>query len=369
MKKWMLVIGCAALAVALITGVGAVAAWDDDEEAVVLADEQDAIAHALRSICETQDCSEVMIPPPEPRVSLDSPGSAPHIADESDPGEEYCTEDANSGGVTDEVIYWGDCYYGWMDDYTIRCDVALHHYYVAIGMQGPAEGSPTNIVMCYFNENTQQWEEAGGSELGCANVLIVNGSNNAESIQIVRTAQADPVCPMIGFTPRFDYSVSTLRKLKIWGNGGVDYVYGSQYADFQLVGERVRGREGNDFLIELTNTGVTYPQAWGGPGNDAYIKGTASIDYIWGDDDTGNEGNDTLYGYANSDYLFGQGGTDTLVGGDGRDYLYGGPGNYDTLWPDNINGQPPLINVDTCDGGAGVWDSCPDCEVYTSCTP
>jgi hypothetical protein len=362
MKKWMLVIGCAALAVALITGVGAVAAWDDDEEAVVLGDEVDVIAHALTKACATQDCSDVKIPFPEPKVSLDPGGPPVFIRDKRHDEKSSSLE---GEGLRDDPAYDGDCwYFEGPDAWGIQCYADTHYYNIAVGMYD----TPTDrVVMCYYNDSTDEWELAGWSELGLANQLYVASNSYGQSIQIVRKAQNDPNCPTVDFTSLFDYTIDPDAELWMVGAGGIDWIYGSQWSDSYLKGERVSGRSGDDY-IEL-ETGAEYPLGVGGYGDDV-IHGTSSIDYIYGDGDTdswGSDGDDVAFGYANTDYLFGGGGLDILVGGSGRDWLYGNAGN-DVLWPDNV-GQN-LVYVDTCYGGSGS-DSCPSCESRpdNDCTP
>ncbi|WP_370580336.1 hypothetical protein ABX022_16580 [Snodgrassella alvi] len=69
----------------------------------------------------------------------------------------------------------------------------------------------------------------------------------------------------------------------------------------------LKGGEGNDTL-------------WGGEGDDI-LYGEENNDIL-----NGGDGNDILYGGDGNDILYGEDGNDTLYGGDGNDILYGGTG-------------------------------------------
>ena len=77
---------------------------------------------------------------------------------------------------------------------------------------------------------------------------------------------------------------------------------------------------GNDYL-NAQGLDTVKLNATGGIGNDD-ISGGAANDNLYG-----NEDNDTLSGFGGNDYLNGGAGADNLRGGDGSDELEGGPGN------------------------------------------
>jgi Ca2+-binding RTX toxin-like protein len=347
MVRWTLVIACA-FAFFTIAAGGA-------------ADELDALGGNMWDLCVDEECSAIWVEPVEPGVTLEASGDAYEEACEDDLG---FADDAAGGGAV-LTSDWGDCYYDdTPDGEAVVCEpdfpsMAGEYYYIAVGMQG----SPASrVAMCYYNSSTSEWELAGWSDFGAAYVLIVDGQDVAESIQIVRLAQPDENCPLVAFTQRFDWTVSSSRELQIRGDGGIDYIYGSQYGDSALIGERVYGREGAD-KIWLDNDGVTYPYGYGGPGADE-IQGSSSIDYVWGDDEGSGIGTgDEINRGANADRLSGVYGVDLVVGGTGRDYLWGGA-EYDVLWPDNI--EESLAYIDTCYGGDDEA-SCDDCEIHTDC--
>ncbi|MCK9462403.1 MAG: hypothetical protein M0R80_22490 [Proteobacteria bacterium] len=282
-------------------------------------DELDVILDDPMSLCVDDECSAVWLPPFEPEVTLDT-------------GDVVWIEEKNpETSANEDAILWlsgGDCIYveDWDGEY-IDCEITFPvpnpYYYVAVG-KVPGDDA---VQMCYWNSFTEEWDVAGWSQFGDAYKLFVEGQDAyGEYIQIIRTEASDDNCPMDNFTNRFDYTVSSTRVLRVRGNGGTDYILGSQYGDSVLSGERVYGREGADKLY-LDNDGVTYPVAYGGQGAD-YIFGTSSVDYAWGDDDgTGVGSGDMIYGYANADQLSGVYGDDTIYGGNDRDYMWGGQGN------------------------------------------
>ena len=110
----------------------------------------------------------------------------------------------------------------------------------------------------------------------------------------------------------------------------------SWYTDRQDVGSRMRGKNGNDKLYG----GPQRDYIWGGNDDDE-IYGGEGNDHLFGDNyedsayygevkyfgESGQPGNDTLYGGAGNDYLYGEQGNDKLFGGSGNDWFSGGSGN------------------------------------------
>lgn len=322
-------------------------------------DPVDTLLDDVMSLCVDDACSSIWLPPTFPGVSLeDDPFEFIDTQGSEDPAEE--DEAApEEGGALDWLSY-GDCTY--VDSYDgdyISClidfPVPSPYYNVAVGTVPEGDA----IVMCYYNESTDEWDVAGFSEFGDSYKLIVEGQDDFdEAIAIIRGAVADDNCPTGTFTQRFDYTVSSSRSLRVRGNGGTDYIYGSQWGDLVLSGERVYGREGNDYLY-LHNDGVTYPAGYGGKGADN-ITGCTAIDYVWGDDSNSEVYSDVIYGGDNADQLTGVGGNDTVYGENGNDTLWGEDGD-DILVPG--------ANSDTCYGGNGDDDRCYDCETWSSCDP
>ncbi|MFO8071161.1 MAG: calcium-binding protein [Polyangia bacterium] len=226
------------------------------------------------------------------------------------------------------------------------------------------------IFMCFYNETDAAWEVGGFSFFGTAVQLSIDGNSGGEYFWIQRYADelAGGECKFDDFTDRFDHQYGPGHVLTVDAAAGTDYIYGSQYGDHALYGERVDGREGDD-RIYLQTDSVTYPVAYGGPGEDL-IYGTFKPDYVWGDD-VGEYGTgDYIYGYEGNDKLAGVFGADVVVGGDGRDELWGGEGGNDELHPDQIDVNTGYI--DTCHGGAPdppdpETDECWDCEIPDSC--
>ena len=118
----------------------------------------------------------------------------------------------------------------------------------------------------------------------------------------------------------WDFSQTSITGVSgIFGNGGMDFITGTNFAD------TVYGGTGSDTLI-------------GGGGNDTlsggddsdFIEGGNGQDTIHGDDahDTidGGNGRDTLYGDAGHDIISGGNGNDTIKGGEGHDIINGGNG-------------------------------------------
>lgn len=135
-------------------------------------------------------------------------------------------------------------------------------------------------------------------------------------------------------------SVPTLA----YGGPGQDVLVGGTAADRLLGGpgaDQLKGRNGDDQLFggdgpDELEGGHGHDQLFGNEGDDKLWGGTGN-DLILGHagDDLafGNQGHDQLYGDLGSDTLVGDEGADTLVGGDQDDILFGGAGT------DRILGQ------------------------------
>jgi Ca2+-binding RTX toxin-like protein len=124
---------------------------------------------------------------------------------------------------------------------------------------------------------------------------------------------------------------------QIYGDGGNDYIYGSDYAD------TLEGDYGGDVIY--------------GYGGGDTVQGWEHDDDLYGGD-----GNDDIQGYTGYDLLVGQAGGDTLTGGDDADILYG----------DNYGGGGGNLGYDSCGGGGGT-DTCNSaaspyyCDLRSSC--
>jgi len=360
MKRKMLL----AVVISMLSLLASIAAMAD---AFQSEDELDIIGDDMKELCVDKKCSAIWLEPMEPEVTLETDDNE-MSEDMSYDSEMLAAETNNADSSLSQAALdscwnsWGDCtYVDTPDVEAIFCSIDLPEQWTAVAI-GKVPGYQ-RIRMCYYDPDNSVWEIAGESDFGDTYKLYVEGSDAHENISIVRYAQSDVNCPMEAFTNRFDYTVSSSRVLRIRGNGGLDSIYGSQYGDSHLSGERVYGRQGND-KIYLDNDNVTYPYAYGGPGSDT-ITGTASDDYIWGDDEgTGVGEADTIYGLDGTDYLSGVYGCDLIIGGNGRDFLWGGDGE-DALWPDlqNVN----LNYVDTCYGNGGEINQCIQCEIYSNC--
>ena len=147
---------------------------------------------------------------------------------------------------------------------------------------------------------------------------------------------------------------------------GIEYIYGSYYADIltgnsdvnRLVGDRgddvLNGGAGNDILVggegadELNGgsgardaadygdaeSGVTVDLVNGGSAGEAAGDTYSGVEFVYGSDH-----DDVIIGDAADNRLVGAGGNDQLSGGEGKDYLVGGEG------------------ADDLDGGSGSGDT------------
>jgi len=175
-----------------------------------------------------------------------------------------------------------------------------------------------------------------------------------------------------------DCSTSPSRH-DIYGDGGGDTIYGSNYDDFIAGGggnDTIYGGLGNDAI----DGGADDDTLYGGDGNDvifggvgaspasgvgctlilaaagsSYLtKGGSGNDFI-----SGGDGNDCIDGGSGEDILNGDDGNDTLEGGNHSDVLDGGLGD------DHINGG---WHTDTCIGGGGN-DTFVSCEIDGGSAP
>ena len=146
------------------------------------------------------------------------------------------------------------------------------------------------------------------------------------------------------------------------GYGGQDTeIKNIEIVKGSALGDQLTGSDNNDELYGLDGKDTLNGEGgndklYGGNGDDTLNGGTgadelygnAGADTLNGDAgaDTlnGNDGDDTLNGGADADQLYGNDGIDTLNGGTGEDTLYGGKGN-DFLYGNDGN--------DTLEGGDG----------------
>jgi len=111
---------------------------------------------------------------------------------------------------------------------------------------------------------------------------------------------------------------------RIYGYGGHDDIYASDYAD------TISGGSGDDLIFAYDGRDRIYGDSgfdtiYGGAGNDTMSGGS-------GDDDLyGGSGNDKLFGDTGWDLLSGGSGHDTIEGGSGNDFIEGNGGN-DVIW-------------------------------------
>ncbi len=132
--------------------------------------------------------------------------------------------------------------------------------------------------------------------------------------------------------------------------------------DVRIFGSDQEGGDGNDTLNGDDGDNIIYGRGGddvltGGDGHD-YLRGFEGDDRIEGGDDIdvigGEDGNDTLSGGAGNDYIVGNDGDDILHGDGGNDLLESGNGN------DNLSGGAgadtlrPGIGDDTMAGGNGA---------------
>ena len=150
--------------------------------------------------------------------------------------------------------------------------------------------------------------------------VVTDGSNpvSASDVESIRVqgGTGRNVIRLSGVTTNV---FTALNSVNVNGNGGNDYIVGSQFDDV------IRGGAGDDTIN-------------GGLGDDT-ISGDDGLDRLAGSlgDDTINGGadNDTISGGAGADKLYGSLGDDRLDGNDGNDSIYGQDG------------------IDTANGGTG----------------
>ena len=140
----------------------------------------------------------------------------------------------------------------------------------------------------------------------------------------------------------WDFSQTNITGVSgIFGNGGMDFITGTNFAD------TVYGGTGSDTLI-------------GGGGNDT-LSGGADSDFIEGGNgrDTihGDDAHDTIDGGNGRDTLYGDAGHDIIDGGNAQDFIFGGEGN------DILNGGN---GADRITGGEGydILDGGENSDIY-----
>lgn len=117
------------------------------------------------------------------------------------------------------------------------------------------------------------------------------------------------------------------------GNDGTDSIEGGEGAD------TIAGGSGHDTI----RAGADDDDVRGGNGRDKVFLGHGD-DLFTDNDQSGENGGDTVYGGAGNDVILGRGGDDVLSGDDGDDVIEGGEG------ADTISGGS---DNDTISGGAG----------------
>ena len=153
----------------------------------------------------------------------------------------------------------------------------------------------------------------------------------------------------------------------VWGSdGGNDYLYGSDGANFLLgglgddvisggaSGDTLMGEGGWDTLDYWNAAGgvgvnLSNNTAWGGDAQNDIISG---FEAIWGS----NGGSDDLYGDDGANFILGGGGNDAIGGGGGGDTLMG-EGGWDTLnyW-NSVGGVGVNLSNNTAWGGDAQGD-------------
>jgi Ca2+-binding RTX toxin-like protein len=123
---------------------------------------------------------------------------------------------------------------------------------------------------------------------------------------------------------------------KLYGDGGVDHLYGREGNDLLYGGEDDDQLEGNLGHDELN----------GGEGDDK-IYGGQNKDTLSGD-----SGDDRLDGGAGNDQIYGESGDDVIYGGMGNDEVKGGSG---TDWISGVDAETPsgAYEIDRLSGGGG----------------
>jgi len=168
---------------------------------------------------------------------------------------------------------------------------------------------------------------------------------------------------------------SSVKGHDIYGDGGNDIIYGSNFSDFIAGGggadtiwggegndnidggaedDVIRGEGGNDIIFggvgsaPASGVGCELQTAFVAAGSSYLTKGGSGDDTIYG-----GAGNDCIDAGSGEDIVYGGDGNDTLEGGNHNDMLDGGAGD------DHIDGG---WHTDTCIGGGGS-DNFISCEL------
>ncbi len=280
----------------------------------------------------------------------------------------YCHYNFNSAGVAEEI----------------HCEVPSTFWpsAVVVGMNLYDEAGD-QVIMCMYNPFAGGgWGRIGTCDLDGVVKLLVDGSSGDDKIGIIKheKCETDPChwqndCDFGEFIS--DFETESGGSLKMYGQGGCDWIWGSQYSDDWLKGEYVVGLKGDDSIglegDDLTCIGG-HPSALGNEGSD-FIYGSLYGDYVWADDIgmtiLEGAGGDRVNTFGGSDYLYmGDGDWDWAYGGGRHDYIWGGPGNHDRLFgqgeDDWLFGGPGY--GDRCNGQAGGYDHCDvECETRIEC--
>jgi hypothetical protein len=204
--------------------------------------------------------------------------------------------------------------------------------------------------------------DADGDDVTAADPeeLVVNPGTGDDDISFDGSGSADFTGPASGADANVNASMGNDDMVSGSGNdnrfdGGMgnDTVIGGPNADSAEMEEGNDTFDGGagtaDFIsysqfvtgIGVTlNMGLTSPQDTGGAGIDTVsnaehivgsngpdtLTGTSANNIMFGGNDPGDTGNDTLIGLGGDDDLFGRPGNDVLTGGQGDDELYGEAG-------------------------------------------
>lgn len=151
-------------------------------------------------------------------------------------------------------------------------------------------------------------------------VLEIEGSNDADSVRVLKNGSGVKVEHKTGNSPWETDTFQSVMSVKFLGHGGNDDFFHDTNAFTHIL-----GGAGNDTIVG----GNAHDNIEGGPGNDKIYarNGNDKIDAGSGNDEV--HGDDTIYGGAGKDVLHGKDGNDRIldfIGNDGN-VLFGGAGN------------------------------------------
>jgi len=222
----------------------------------------------------------------------------------------------------DHGAAWGDCHYyttpegvnqyrcidqGTANDiYSVGIADVDHNYLIACrSTNGGATYTLVGYVMVITGDRN----------------LVVYGNSFNNTIGIIRyrnTALPGTACDFYNFQPWFS-------SLTIDGRLGNDEIWGSQFNDTSLKGEKVYGWEGNDVLYGQSNNGVTGAQLMGGSGSDEFYSTSPAVagqDQMYGHLSSSELGVGTCENQNNDDRFYISDTSALIVAGFGNDYVY-----------------------------------------------